>query len=637
MTGRRDRDERGAIAILVCLILCFLIVPLAAVAVDLGVQRVARRDMQSMADVVALDLSRDIDGLTDAATLLSAWGCPASAAGTCTGTTSNRVGRSVARNTSTAGSAPQVVARLGCADSAGTFQAVGAGCLKPDAVKVESETDVDFNFRGGGKGAARRTAIGRSKQTACYYLGSFAARFNTNDSTLLQQNGGALNDLLGVNLSVASYQGLTAADLTLAELAATSQIGGVDKLLGGGVKLGDLLAAAYSVLNTQGEPENSVALNLLNNPSAWIGTNLDTVVNVGQLVGVSTTDTAALSSYVNVLDLVTGAISLANGQNFLSLTGLGLGTLVDSTKSYVKVIQGKQGPICGRPDVADPEGAGSASQISAHLEGNLANLGLGSLPLGINAATGSFVVNANLGASKGKLIGADGTSYPSVFCGSSSTANPDKYNVRVTNSLASADVAVKVDATGSTTTAGNVVNVTLVKNLLNALGLTVGSLLKVDYNLHISFSAATATTPPTGVAHLQVPQNSLGNEKASPPMADGTPVSLGSQNALQLPTLPVAPTVTGTITVTSSLLSLLGLVIGQDVRSITIDPSNSPDVQPLITAVTNAVNNNATLASLTSGVNSTLADLGKVLGLSLAGVDVYSVYHPECKGASLIG
>ena len=59
---RRIRDEHGVVAIVVALITCAVLIPIAAVAVDLGVQRVARRDMQAPADVVALDLSRQLDG-----------------------------------------------------------------------------------------------------------------------------------------------------------------------------------------------------------------------------------------------------------------------------------------------------------------------------------------------------------------------------------------------------------------------------------------------------------------------------------------------------------------------------------------------------------------------------------------------
>ena len=47
-------------AIMVAIITCFAVIPLAAYAVDIGVQRVARRDIQAVADVVALDLARQL-------------------------------------------------------------------------------------------------------------------------------------------------------------------------------------------------------------------------------------------------------------------------------------------------------------------------------------------------------------------------------------------------------------------------------------------------------------------------------------------------------------------------------------------------------------------------------------------------
>ena len=56
----RRRDERGAVAVLTAALLTALVV-MAAFVVDIGMQRVARRDMQALADVVALDLSRELD------------------------------------------------------------------------------------------------------------------------------------------------------------------------------------------------------------------------------------------------------------------------------------------------------------------------------------------------------------------------------------------------------------------------------------------------------------------------------------------------------------------------------------------------------------------------------------------------
>lgn len=61
---RRPDDECGAVAVFVALVTCFTLLPLAAFAVDLGMQRVARRDAQAIADMVALDLGRQLDGRT---------------------------------------------------------------------------------------------------------------------------------------------------------------------------------------------------------------------------------------------------------------------------------------------------------------------------------------------------------------------------------------------------------------------------------------------------------------------------------------------------------------------------------------------------------------------------------------------
>ncbi len=61
--GCRKRDERGTTIVLVAIV-SIVLVTIAAFAVDLGMQRVARRDMQALADAVALDLARLVDGRT---------------------------------------------------------------------------------------------------------------------------------------------------------------------------------------------------------------------------------------------------------------------------------------------------------------------------------------------------------------------------------------------------------------------------------------------------------------------------------------------------------------------------------------------------------------------------------------------
>lgn len=61
MTWRsRERDERGTVGIVIGLVLCFVVVPLAALVIDIGSQRVARTDAQGVADLVALDMARQL-------------------------------------------------------------------------------------------------------------------------------------------------------------------------------------------------------------------------------------------------------------------------------------------------------------------------------------------------------------------------------------------------------------------------------------------------------------------------------------------------------------------------------------------------------------------------------------------------
>jgi Flp pilus assembly protein TadG len=60
---KRRKDENGAVALTVALVVTLLLA-VASFALDLGLARVGVRDMQAVADVVALDMARQIDGRT---------------------------------------------------------------------------------------------------------------------------------------------------------------------------------------------------------------------------------------------------------------------------------------------------------------------------------------------------------------------------------------------------------------------------------------------------------------------------------------------------------------------------------------------------------------------------------------------
>ena len=91
-------------------LLLVVLIPSSAMAVDLGMQRVVRRDMQTLADVVALDVVRLVDGRTASQILAGYNGLP---------TLANAVARSVARNDDDVlGDVPTVTAKLAHIDTA---------------------------------------------------------------------------------------------------------------------------------------------------------------------------------------------------------------------------------------------------------------------------------------------------------------------------------------------------------------------------------------------------------------------------------------------------------------------------------------------------------------------------------------
>ena len=64
---------------------------------------------------------------------------------------------------------------------------------------------------------AARSSVAGIKSTACFKMGSWAARISSSGSSLLAP----LNSILGVNLALADYQGLAVETVTLAVVRCT--------------------------------------------------------------------------------------------------------------------------------------------------------------------------------------------------------------------------------------------------------------------------------------------------------------------------------------------------------------------------------------------------------------------------------
>jgi len=304
----RRRDEAGVAAIVLALAVAFIIVPLGAYGVDLGMQRVARRDMQSLADVVALDLARHLDGTTDASTLLKEFNeGPESL-----------VSQSVGRNTSAVGDHDdqKVVAQVGTTDPSkygtdGYFTPITSGI--PTAVRVTATTDVAFGLAnalpGGGisKGSAARSSVAtRSQPSVCFSAGSTLLTLDTTKSTLSP----LLDHILTVDLKAVGYSGivdLRNANVPLAGLMAQLGVGSVEDLATTNVTLSQLAVAEAKAIKANDPTADVSALQAIHLGVDDLALPLADILNI-----TSGGPTAGLTGDVNAFDLLTSRILLAD-------------------------------------------------------------------------------------------------------------------------------------------------------------------------------------------------------------------------------------------------------------------------------------------------------------------------------------
>lgn len=426
----RDRDERGVVAVVMALVICFLFIPLAAYAVDIGVQRVARRDVQAVADMVALDLARELDGRTYSQLH---------------GNLQHLADKSAARNAGGVGEAPTVVPELGKVDEDDydptdpdayfTPITSDAGGV-PNAVRVQARGAVDFVLQSGG-GGVNRTAVATAEASACFDVGSFALSLNSSNSPLLDS---LIGDAL--NLSAISYTGLANANVTLLGLATELGVGSVDGLLDlENLSLGDLyLASAEALQKAGGETADIALLNQL--ATANIGALPH--IAFGDIFDLESGNDAALSGSVNLLDLVATSAFLANGTNALAVPNLSVGIPgITGVTASLKVIEGPKRGCRLNQEIR-------TSQIDLTLHVTVINLNILLL-----AATTTVDITVNVAEAKAKLT--------NVICG-----NPEGIDVAVNSALASVALGLNVDlkllglsiakvtaAVGTTTPAGS--------------------------------------------------------------------------------------------------------------------------------------------------------------------------------------
>lgn len=432
---RRRRDERGAAAVIVGISMTLLLL-IAGFAVDLGMQRVLRRDLQAMADVVALDMARHLDGRTQAVIKATpSW--------------RGQLGESVLRNINDSSVSASMIdvkqlqeeaiadvdngdlvatATMGLIDANGEFSKIPYPEV-PSAVQVEIHSAVGFVFAGVtgiSQGGAARSAVATTSSTACFRLGSFALGLDSENSALL-------NGLIGdaIDLGVLGYDGLANADLSLLGLATELGVGSVDELVSlPNLSMGELAIAAANVLEREGGETAQVDL------LREIGLNVPTLppIDLAGIIATSPGDDSALDANINVLDLIAGAAFLANGQNLLAVPNLTVGIPgIASVTAELRVIAAPQmycGPINHTPPARN-------SQILLDLEVSLLDQGLSVLGLaGVRAAT-TLDLTVRIGDARGTLR--------KIICGDGTTGSPEGVDVSVATALTQIALALNID------------------------------------------------------------------------------------------------------------------------------------------------------------------------------------------------
>lgn len=574
IAGGRRRREEGAVAIFLALTVCFVIVPLAGLAVDIGMQRLARSDLQTVADVTATDMAR----------VLGSGGTPTNAMATASAT----------RNIGVVGTTPTLKVYLGyisptpvytssqsrgCdGDPYDTYFTTPTAQHLANAVVVTASNQVSFAINPGSGGACR-SAIAEVNGTSCFSLGSYAAVVKSGDSSILAP----LNSIFGLNLSLLSYQNIAGAHLTLAQLAANTRFGTATQLLTGNIHVGDLVSAMIDVLKAQDPVGNAAAITALTSTLAMASTL--SPISWSNLLNISATDTAALNTSFSVLDLLAGSILLADGQHAVDIPNVwaNVAGTGETSNANLYVQQGASG-ACGVPNTVQ------ASAVNSQMQGYVKfvkmnspsiNIGVANFKTGVG--TGEFDVS--IAPAHAQLI-----SPPPVVCGNGTAAKPTTFSVQVSSSLASVGLTTQLPVSGQ----------------VSILGLGV-----VTLNLIVDVNVSTVNSGGSSIANLSIPPN------------DTTPVSTGSPIRIDPATVAITIDTASSATVLGLPISLANPLLSSTLSAITAGVQSTFVVKTVVPLANN-------LNSLVTG------PLAKLLGLDVGGADVYGL-NANCNLPQVVG
>jgi uncharacterized membrane protein len=363
---RRAGDDRGAVLPVVALSLVVLMI-MTAFSVDIGRQILRRRQAQAAADLIALDLGRQIDGRTTCAIQSDPkWG--------------QTLTDAADRNDFPSSGVTAVLGRWD--DAARTF--TPTSCAEaPTSVQVNAADDVDFFFArviGISSGHVSRdgvaSIVGPTNCTslcnqergshAWGWLGSVVAGFQYyNDPSVTSQynlaadlrakvmnsvlykqlgmsnSGPVANPPTGVGLDAVGYKGLANGYFTLGDLATAAGFGSVNDLVAANMKARDLVDAMVTALNAQGTVADANAATILGSFAPNVSNSA--TVALGDFMSVNQGNSSNAADYaVNALQLLSAAGEMIDGKNFFSTTIATTIFGVTSLPIKVAIIEGPQ-------------------------------------------------------------------------------------------------------------------------------------------------------------------------------------------------------------------------------------------------------------------------------------------------------
>jgi uncharacterized membrane protein len=399
---RRAADERGSILVL-SVVGVVLAVISTALAVDLGRLAQDKRSDQKVADLAALDASRDLTQACARAKASVVRNGFAVTTLTCSDPATNPTGDVILGNY-----------------TAGTFTpSAGGSAVK---VKVHSAFKTVFPFVTG-PGGLDVNGIASNCAFASFELGSSLVTLDTSRSSLLNPIVGKMIGGSALSLSLVSWQGLASGSLTLQALQTQLlsmgfSVGSVSSLLSTQLTLAQFFQASANALTAKGDLVNAALFNTLK-----VAATSSVKMTLGQFLNIQQgAEGVALSSAMSLFQWATAAAeaSAVNGASFIDVATTIAVPGVTSTAIHLKVIQPPityYGTSCNAPSVTTGQ-----VQLTVTPTLNL-NVSLGlsilqvvnDLPINITAAGASGTMKAvRCSASPGITVTVD----PLAFSGS---------------------------------------------------------------------------------------------------------------------------------------------------------------------------------------------------------------------------